>query len=173
VTLGVCQGLSGLILSNNQTLLLEPVWDEGDGPLVHHVIYPVVTSGQRVIDLHSDQDYGNGTRLRRSINSQIDYDEDGNEITDTVHPSDWFQEYENDRGEEDDDEANNTVDGDDILISDTYSEIDEYDVHLPQLVTEAKSLAEAENVPNNFNRTVVNEKKDEVDGYSVDKLWEG
>ncbi len=126
-----------------------------------------------MIDLHSDQDYGNGTRLRRSINSQIDYDEDGNEITDTVHPSDWFQEYENDRGEEDDDEANNTVDGDDILISDTYSEIDEYDVHLPQLVTEAKSLAEAENVPNNFNRTVVNEKKDEVDGYSVDKLWEG
>ena len=143
------------------------MWNESN-PLVHHVIYPAV------IDLHSDQDYGNGTRLKRNINHQIDYDEEGNEITDTVHPSDWFQEYEIDRGEEDEDEANNSVDGDDVLISDTYSEIDEYDVHLPPLVTEAKSLAEAENVPNNFNRTtVVDDKKDQVDGYSVDKLWEG
>ena len=40
-----------------------------------------------------------------------DYDEDRNEISDTVHPSDWFQDFKNHREEDDGDEANNTVDG--------------------------------------------------------------
>lgn len=168
VTLGVCNGLSGLILSNNQTLLLEAVWQEDDesepSSLIHHVIYPTT------IDLNSDQDYGNLIkRMKRNIKDQLDYDEEGNAITDTVNLSDWFHEYENDR-DDDEDETNNLIDGDDVLISDTYSEIDEYDVHLPPIVTEAKSLAEAENIP---NQTTAEPKKDEVDGYSVDKLWEG
>lgn len=165
MSLSLCDGLAGLIQANNQTLLLEPV--HGD-PSFHHVLYPLT---QRRIDLTGDQDFGNLTRRRKRGVQQVDYDEDGNEVVDTVHLEEEPVEYDL---KEEEDEINEIEDEDDeAIISDSYSEIEDYDVHPPPAVIEATTLEEAERTKEEprLNSTV--DSNDVVDGYSVDKLWEG
>lgn len=106
--------------------------------------------------------------------NQIDYDEEGNEIVDTVRLEE-LEEYSqsvDDEGDEEN-ELSNSIDDDDVVISDVYSEIEDYDVHPPQLVTEAKSLQEAEHSPINNHSTSETKGEVDIDGFSVDKLWEG
>ncbi len=172
VSIGICDGLSGVIHVHNKTLLLEPEFGDLNEELVH-VIYPL---GLGNLSLKSDQHYGQfPMRKKRSAillnNLQIDYDEEGNEIVDTVH-----QEEDDQReGEEEEDESNSIDEEDDeALIMDTYSEIDDYDVHPPPSVIEATSLEEAEKKSSNeTTRTSAVDSNDVIDGYSVDKLWEG
>lgn len=173
VSLGVCQGLSGFIRTHNQTMLLEPVESNPAYPSLTHIIYPLTSansSGSFVFQ--NDQDFGIRQRHKRS-SIQVDYDEEGNEIVDTVRleeMEDYSQSVDDEPDEES--ELSNSID-DDVIISDVYSEIDDYDVHPPPMVTEAKSLQEAEESPlNNRTATKIDDAID-VDGFSVDKLWEG
>lgn len=165
VSLGICQGLSGFIRTNNRTLLLEPI-----GSNLSHVIYPVTLPLYNQSRLQDDQEFH---KRRKRSPIQIDYDEEGNEITDTVQLED-FEEYSQSVDDEVDEEneLNNSID-DDVVISDVYSEIEDYDVHPPPVVTEAKSLQEAEEIPLNNRTTSENEDTVDIDGFSVDKLWEG
>ena len=168
VSVGVCDGLTGLIQVDNQTLLLEPV-DENPSSS-YHIVYPLAS---HKIDLEGDQDFGNLSIITRKTRGtqQIDYDEEGNEIVDTVHLEEQPVDYDQ---PEDDDESNSIDDDDEAVISDTYSEIEDYDVHPPPLVSEATSLEEAERKKDGSN--IINsttDTNDLVDGYSVDKLWEG
>jgi hypothetical protein len=85
-----------------------------------------------------------------------------------------MEEYSQSVDDETDEESelSNSID-DDVIISDVYSEIDDYDVHPPPVVTEAKSLQEAEESPlDNRTSTKIDDTID-IDGFSVDKLWEG
>ncbi|XP_046642903.1 A disintegrin and metalloproteinase with thrombospondin motifs 16-like [Daphnia pulicaria] len=173
VSLGVCEGLSGFIRTNNQTMLLEPVESNPAHPNMTHIIYPLTmanSSGSFV--LQNDQDFGIRQRHKRS-STQVDYDEEGNEIVDTVRLEE-MEEYSQSVDDETDEESelSNSID-DDVIISDVYSEIDDYDVHPPPVVTEAKSLQEAEESPlDNRTSTKIDDTID-IDGFSVDKLWEG
>lgn len=172
VSIGICDGLSGVIHVQNKTLLLEPEFGDSNEKLVH-VIYPL---GLENLSLKSDQHYGQFPRRKKRgafllNNLQIDYDEEGNEIVDTVHQ----EEYDQREDEEEEDESNSIDEEDDeALIMDTYSEIDDYDVHPPPSVIEATSLEEAEKKSgNDTTRTSAVDSNDVIDGYSVDKLWEG
>jgi hypothetical protein len=84
-----------------------------------------------------------------------------------------MEEYSQSVDDEIDEESelSNSID-DDVVISDIYSEIDDYDVHPPPMVTEAKSLQEAEEDDTKQKTTKTDDAID-IDGFSVDKLWEG
>jgi hypothetical protein len=154
-------------------MLLEPVETNPAHPNMTHIIYPLTmanSSGSFV--LQNDQDFGIRQRHKRS-STQVDYDEEGNEIVDTVRLEE-MEEYSQSVDDETDEESelSNSID-DDVIISDVYSEIDDYDVHPPPVVTEAKSLQEAEESPlDNRTSTKIDDTID-IDGFSVDKLWEG
>ncbi|XP_057370656.1 A disintegrin and metalloproteinase with thrombospondin motifs 16-like isoform X2 [Daphnia carinata] len=175
VSLGICQGLSGFIRTNNQTMLLEPVQGNPTYPNLTHVIYPwTLANNSGQIVLQNDQDFGVGRRHKRNIlSNQVDYDEEGNEVVDTVHFEE-LEEYSQSVDDEIDEEneISNSID-DDVVISDMYSEIEDYDVHLSPVVTEAKSLEEAEESPSSNRTTLEPENTLDIDGFSVDKLWEG
>lgn len=172
VSLGVCQGISGFIRTNNQTMLLEPVRSDPAHPNLTHVIYPLtLANSSDSFVLQNDQDFGIRRRKRSSV--QVDYDEEGNEIVDTVQLEE-MEEYSQSVDDEIDEESelSNSID-DDVVISDVYSEIEDYDVHPPPMVTEAKSLQEAEESPSNNRTTTKTDDAIDIDGFSVDKLWEG
>lgn len=173
VSLGICDGLSGLIHSNNQTLFLEPAIGNDASQLDAFIVYPPVNG----IDLKSDEVYGiqqsQIRRKRNSMSNQIDYDEDGNEITDTIHQQEEPMEYEREEEDVRDDESNSIDEDDDAVIQDSYLEIDDYDVHPPPVVIEATTLEEAEKKPGSNNQTSVDTENEVIDGYTVDKLWEG
>ena len=76
-------GLSGMIRFNNETLLIEPSTESGSRQLLH-VVYPPRGDVLRQISLADDQVYRQpADRGRRKRN--IDYDDYGNEITNTVN----------------------------------------------------------------------------------------
>lgn len=156
-------------------MLLEPVQDDPRHPNLTHIIYPwTLANNSSQIVLQNDQDFGIGRRNKRSlIAHQVDYDEEGNEVVDTIRLEE-MEEYSQSVDEEIDEEneLSNSID-DDVVISDVYSEIEDYDVHASPTVTEAKSLEEAEE--NRLsNRTIPeSETTIDIDGFSVDKLWEG
>lgn len=132
----------------------------------------MLNNSGRVV-LQNDQDFGGQKRRKRSVSDQIDYDEEGNEIIDTIRLEE-LEEYSQSVDDEIDEEneISNSID-DDVVISDMYSEIEDYDVHPPQLVTEAKSLQEAEESPRNNQTKSETDGAIDIDGFSVDKLWEG
>lgn len=156
-------------------MLLEPVSADSKLPGVNHIIYPLMLNQSGRLVLRGDQNFNTlHERRRRSILQQLDYDENGNEVVDTVQLEE-MEEYSQSVDDDADDESelSNSID-DDVVISDLYSEIEDYDVHPPPAVTEAKSLQEAEEMPYKNNRTTL-ESQDaaDIDGFSVDKLWEG
>lgn len=74
-------GLSGMIRLNNETLLIEPS-AETESQHMLHIVYPPQSSVLRHISLADDQAYHQpARRARRSV----DYDDYGNEITNTVN----------------------------------------------------------------------------------------
>ena len=153
-------------------MLLEPVTTSD--PILVHIIYPLLLNNSGRVLLQNDQDFGDRRRRKRSsLSNQIDYDEEGNEIVDTVRLEE-LEEYSQNVDDETDEESelSNSIDDDDVVISDVYSEIEDYDVHPPPTVTEAKSLQEAEESPLNETKSETNGGV-EIDGFSVDKLWEG
>lgn len=156
-------------------MLLEPVQGNPGHPNLTHVIYPwTLANNSGQIVLQNDQDFGIGRRHKRSlISNQVDYDEEGNEVIDTIRFEE-MEEYSQSVDEEIDEEneLSNSID-DDVVISDVYSEIEDYDVHLSPVVTEAKSLEEAEESPLSNRTTLEPENTIDIDGFSVDKLWEG
>ena len=105
VSLGVCEGLQGVIRYKNETLLLEPLSPaDGTDQSVIHILYSMALP--KDVSLDQDQDYGHGElrktrRKRESVHNQIDYDEEGNEIINTIH-SDGLPDYH--QTEDDDDE---------------------------------------------------------------------
>lgn len=149
-------------------MVLEPVGND-----LAHIIYPLTLPNRTI--LQGDQEFlTHHRRKRSSLLNQIDYDEEGNEITDTVQ-FDQLEEYSQSIDDEADEEneLSNAIDDDDVVISDVYSEIEDYDVHPPPIVTEAKSLQEAEENPSNNRTNLETQDAVDVDGFSVDKLWEG
>ena len=124
VSLGVCQGISGFIRTNNQTMLLEPIRSDPAHPNLTHVIYPLtLADNSDSFVLQNDQDFSI-RRRKRSV--QVDYDEEGNEIVDTVQ-SEEMEEYSQSVDDEIDEESelmSNSID-DDVVISDMYSEIED------------------------------------------------
>ena len=94
----------------------------------------------------------------------IDYDEYGNEITNTV-PVDVV--YDSDEQEE----YNYIDDDENALITDTFVDVDDYDVHLPPQVTQVELSSSGEMVDNETLDASGDQQLD-VDGFSVDKLWD-
>lgn len=167
VSLGICEGLSGFIRTNNKTMLLEPIGKDSA-----HLLYPLMLNPG--IQLQYDQMFDIG-RKKRSVSDQIDYDEEGNEIVDTIR-SEELEDYSQtvDEDEDEDSELSNSIDEDDVVISDVYSEIEDYDVHPPPVITEAKTQQEAEENSSVNNQTRLdNQDTVDIDGFSVDNLWEG
>lgn len=146
---------------------------------IPHIIYPLLIPGQANHNLIGDEDFGILSKRRaRSIRfNQIDYDEYGNEITDTINPEE-IDNYLGADEDEDDNDISNQIesegDDDDVIISDTYVELEDYDIHPPPQITEAKSPQDILDVSSG-NETVGNEVSNglDVDGFPVDKLWEG
>lgn len=179
VSLGICEGLSGFIRTGNETLLLEPDLKNSTSNGITHVIYPLILSGQTRLNLTEDEDFGTLPKRRaRSIRfNQVDYDEFGNEITDTIDPEELINYLKFD-GDEEDNEISNKVDSegdeDDVVILDTYVELEDYDVHPPPQITVAQSPQDILDVSLG-NETAGNDVNIalDVDGFPVDKLWEG
>lgn len=164
VSLGICHGLSGMIRLKNETLLLEPIIGSEDAinSSIHHLAY------SPRISLINDQVYKIDRSLRRKRNGLVDYDEEGNEITNTIALED-LQEYD-ESGESDQEEDNAIDDDDEAIISDSFLEIEDYDVHLPHVVTVMNSSAE--NRPDNQTEDDNSLQQPDFDGFSVDKLWD-
>lgn len=77
------KGLSGMIRFHNETLLIEPSTETQNQHLLH-IVYPPQSSVLRHISLADDQVFHQpATQVRRKRN--IDYDDYGNEVTNTVN----------------------------------------------------------------------------------------
>lgn len=140
-------------------MLLEPKGSAKDEHLFLHRMYPLAL----------DQFEKRGNRKKR----MVDYDEEGNEIFDTIRIDQVVDDYEEPDGE--DIEFNSIEDDDDqdnVVISDVFSEIDDYDVHPPPVVTEAKSKQEAEEEHPSIVPDGTHQKPVDIDGFSVDNVWE-
>ena len=173
VSIGICDGLSGMIHAHNQTLFIEPstAANESSGLDNVHVIYPLLPSA---LNLENDQSLPHqSSRTKRSSISlhrflQIDYDEEGNEIVDTIHQEELGEDVE----EDDSNSIDDYDEDDEALILDSYSEIEDYDVHPQPAVIEATSLEDAIKKNNGTDDDIIH-SNDVIDGFPVDNLWEG
>ena len=160
VAIGVCHGWSGIISLDNETLLLEPVFEDGDDPISHR-LYPVdrirLDGDMKVMD-----GQGSASATTRIKRRQIDYDDYGNEVLDTI-PLEQVVDYIDDPDDYDDHE--------DATVSSTLTEVDDYDLY--PAATES-SMTEGHNDSSRLNNSASNdpERGPDVDGFSVDKLWE-
>ena len=110
-------------------------------------------------------------RNKRDIRSlQIDYDEEGNEVTDTIQLED-LPDYQLSE-EEEEEEEDNLIDDEDSVM-----QIRDYDVHPPvDVVTEEIVAITTDSSTQEPSPVSEDDKDNEVqpdfDGFNVDKLWE-
>ena len=200
-----------MIRFHNETLLIEPSTETQNQHLLH-IVYPPQSSVLRHISLADDQVFHQpATQVRRKRN--IDYDDYGNEVTNTVNtPQESvsiefisisnsinsetssvsicsYRDYDDWREEEEEDNA--IDDDEDALISDRCShhlpseglaftnqrsiarfvEIEDYDTHPPPEVTEVRLSSNENEESDNGTADEVDDPAD-VDGFTVDKLWD-